>query len=172
MRRFFVGIAVLAVAVPSVLVAQEEFSKPGPVEDKQLDRYVGAWEGKGTHLGASVKARSQSEWVLNHQFVRTQHRLEASDGSFHYEAVGYYKPLKKEGKFSMIWIDDFGLVTNGDGQSTTKGAVLEWVEKHEGGSAAFKMETTFGDKACTDVLFMNDGQKWVEAGKIEYRMTK
>lgn len=152
--------------LPLMLLAQDGWKPPAPVEDKLLDRFLGRWEGEGTHFGAKVRVECEYRWVLNHQFIQIDYKM--LDMEPPYEAVGYIRPLGQNRKYSLHWIDCFGSVSVGKSQWDGKKFRTKWTEEKGGRKLRFKSAIVFSDQGYTETTHMKQGVAWKEIGKIAY----
>jgi len=85
-----------------------------PFKDALLDKMVGRWEVTGVVAGQQIHHSCDTEWVLNHQFLRI-HFLAVEPGSLagskheaNYEAMVFVGYDNMSERYVAHWLDIFG----------------------------------------------------------------
>jgi hypothetical protein len=79
-------------------------------KDPLLDRLAGSWILQGTIAGQQTTHDIESEWVLNHEYLRiheTSHEKNAQ-GQPAYEAIIFIEWDKSSNEYKCLWLDSTG----------------------------------------------------------------
>jgi hypothetical protein len=145
--------------------AQPAFAQPAAPGDSLLSHLTGNWILHGTIAGRDTTHDIESEWVLNHEYVRIHEVSREKNGAGQpaYEAIVYIAWDQAASEYLCLWLDS----TTGGGLSgpiahgRRSGDQIPFVFKFKEGST---FHTTFIYTASTDSWqwLMDDD----EAGKL------
>ena len=85
--------------------AQEQAHK-----DPLLDRLAGNWILQGTIAGRETTHDIESEWVLNHEYLRIHEasREKNAEGQTAYEAIVFIEWNEASNEYKCLWLDSTG----------------------------------------------------------------
>jgi hypothetical protein len=153
--------------------APEDWAPPPPLQDKEMDRWIGTWVWTGTMnmMGQEMPyhAEETMKWDLGHQFVISQHQSFGAPGQVVYEALGVHRtdPEAKTGK--LWWFDSHGTLTLFEGKQegnvsvglakTDQGEMRSTVILNDDGTATHKMEMKEPGKDTWSIMIDATGKK-------------
>lgn len=84
------------------------------LQDALLDKLQGAWVITGTIAGEETTDDLTVEWVNQHQYFRLHEvsRGRRPNGRPRYEATVYIGRNQPVAKYGIVWLDDFGGLSN------------------------------------------------------------
>ena len=97
----------LAVLALLVLASFSTSAQRPTRKDLLLDRLTGSWILQGTIAGEETTHDIESEWVLNHEYLRlheTSHEKNAQ-GQPAYEAIVIIEWNESSGEYRCLWLD-------------------------------------------------------------------
>jgi hypothetical protein len=100
-------IAILAL----LLVTSFSASAQQPIpKDPLLDRLTGSWILQGTIAGRETTHDIESEWVLNHEYLRLHEtsREKNAQGQPAYEAIVFIEWDGSASEYKCLWLDSTG----------------------------------------------------------------
>lgn len=100
-------LAVLALLFMTSLSAAAQ----GPTQkDPLLDRLSGSWVLQGTIAGQQTTHDIESEWVLNHEYLRLHEvsREKNAQGQPAYEAIVFIEWDASSNEYKCLWLDSTG----------------------------------------------------------------
>jgi hypothetical protein len=79
-------------------------------KDPLLDRLAGSWIVQGTIAGHEATHDIESEWVLNHEYVRLHEasREKNTQGQPAYEAIVFIEWNESSNEYRCLWLDSTG----------------------------------------------------------------
>ncbi|HMH11916.1 MAG TPA: hypothetical protein VK578_02300 [Edaphobacter sp.] len=100
----------LAVLALLVLVAFSTSAQQPTRKDPLLDRLAGSWILHGTIAGQQTTHDIESEWVLNHEYLRLHEtsRETNTQGQPAYEAIVFIEWEESSGEYRCLWLDSTG----------------------------------------------------------------
>jgi hypothetical protein len=101
------NLAILAL----LLMASFSASAQGPApKDPLLDRLSGSWILQGTISGHETTHDIESEWVLNHEYLRLHEtsREKNAQGQPAYEAIIFIEWDESSNQYKCLWLDSTG----------------------------------------------------------------
>lgn len=141
-------------------------SQSQAIHDPLLDHFTGNWVLQGTIAGRETTHDIESEWVLNHQYIRFHElsRDKTGTGQAAYEAIVFIGLDPASGEYSCLWLDSTagtGLSGQGIGHGKRSGDEIAFLFQGKDGS---KFHTTFIYAPATDTWqWIMDGE---EGGKM------
>jgi hypothetical protein len=99
-----------------ILMTSFSASAQGPTrKDPLLDRLTGSWILQGTIAGRETTHDIESEWVLNHEYLRLHERSREKNaqGEPAYEAIVFIEWNESSNEYKCLWLDS----TSGGGLS-------------------------------------------------------
>jgi hypothetical protein len=151
----------------------QEWAPPPPLQDKEMDRWIGTWEWKGTMdmMGQVMpfEAKETLKWGLGHQYVISHYESCGPDGEVTYEALGIHRPNPEAKSSKLWWFDSYGTLTDFDGKQdgstsvavarTPQGEMRSTTSLNEDGTANHKMESKAPGSDEWKVMFEVKGTK-------------
>jgi hypothetical protein len=101
------NVAILALFVLAVFSTAAQ--QPTP-KDPLLDRLTGSWILRGTIAGHETTHDIDSEWVLNHEYLRLHEtsREKNAQGQPAYEAIVFIEWDESSNQYRCLWLDSTG----------------------------------------------------------------
>jgi len=124
-----------------ILMTSFSASAQGPTrKDPLLDRLTGSWILQGTIAGRETTHDIESEWVLNHEYLRLHERSREKNaqGEPAYEAIVFISWEASSSDYRCLWLDS----TSGEGLASTQGIAKG---KRNGDEIAFLFKSKDGD---------------------------
>ncbi len=95
------------------LLFMTSFSAPAQQptrKDPLLDRLTGSWILQGTIAGHETTHDIESEWVLNHEYLRLHEtsREKSVQGQPAYEAIVFIEWDESSNEYKCLWLDSTG----------------------------------------------------------------
>jgi hypothetical protein len=100
-------LAVLALFLLAVFSTSAQQATP---KDPLLDRLTGSWILQGTIAGHETTHDIESEWVLNHEYLRLHEtsREKNAQGQPAYEAIVFIEWDESSDQYRCLWLDSTG----------------------------------------------------------------
>ena len=100
----------LAVSALLVLAAFSTSAQQPTPKDLLLDRLTGSWILQGTIAGHQTTHDIESEWVLNHEYLRIHEtsRDKNPQGQTAYEAIVFIEWNPSSNEYRCMWLDSTG----------------------------------------------------------------
>ena len=101
------NVAILALLLMTSFSA---FAQETPKNDPLLDRLAGNWILQGTIAGRETTHDIDSEWVLNHEYLRIHEvsREKNTQGQPAYEAIVFIEWNEPSNEYKCLWLDSTG----------------------------------------------------------------
>jgi hypothetical protein len=156
----------IAIAVFLFVLMLSTASEPQALHDPLLEHFAGNWLLQGTIAGRETTHDIESEWVLNHQYIRLHElsRDKTSAGQPAYEAIVFIGMDPASSGYSCLWLDSTagtGLSAQGIAHAKPSGNEIPFLFQGKDGST---FHTTFVYAPATDTWqWIMDGE---EGGKL------
>jgi hypothetical protein len=153
---------IVALIVLASFSASAQKSAP---QDPLLDRMTGNWLLHGTIAGRETTHDIESDWVLNHEYVRMHEtsREKNAQGQAAYEAIVFIEWDESSGEYACLWLDSTeggGLSSQVIGHGKRSGNEIAFLFKTKAGN----FHTTFAYTKSTDTWqWLMDDE---ESGKV------
>jgi len=120
-------------------------------QDPLLDRMTGNWMLQGTIAGRETTHDIESDWVLNHEYVRIHEtsREKNAQGQPVYEAIVFIEWNESSSEYACLWLDSTeggGLSSQIIGHGKRSGDEIAFLFKSKAGN----FHTTFAYGKSTD----------------------
>lgn len=148
-----------------VLASFSASAQESAPRDPLLDRTTGSWVLKGTIAGRETTHDIESDWVLNHEYVRIHEtsREKNAQGRAAYEAIVFIEWDESSNEYACLWLDSTeggGLSSQVIGHGKRSGNGIAFLFKSKAGN----FHTTFAYGKGTDTW------RWImddeESGKL------
>lgn len=104
-----VSLFVFWVAVLSSVAQQASVDGPKHIlHDELLENMLGSWRLNGKIAGRQVEHTVDTDWVLNHQFLRLHEKEVATTDKLPYEAIVMIGYDNASERYAAHWMDIFG----------------------------------------------------------------
>jgi len=122
-------------------------------KDPLLDRLTGSWILQGTIAGHETTHDIESEWVLNHEYLRLHEtsREKNAKGQPAYEAIVFIEWDESANEYRCLWLDS----TSGGGLSAP---IAEG--KRSGDEIAFVFKSPDGSSTHTTFTYNKTTDTW------------
>lgn len=121
----------------AALLSAVAWAQQAPINSPLLDHLAGHWVLKGTIAGQQVIHDVDSEWALDHHYLRIHEisREKNAQGKPVYEALVFVGWNEQPKQYACAWLDIFGgLASESIGVATPKENEIPFVFKDEKGS--------------------------------------
>src|SRR6202790_5763841 len=100
----------LAILVLPFMTSFSASAQQPTAKDPLLDRLTGSWILQGTIAGHETTHDIESEWVLNHEYVRLHEtsREKNVQGQPAYEAIVFIEWDESSNEYRCLWLDSTG----------------------------------------------------------------
>ena len=137
-----------------VLVSVSASSQQPTLQDPLLDRLAGHWVLQGTIAGHETTNDIESDWVLNHEYLRFHEtsREKNAQGQPAYEAIVFIEWVKSLNEYVILWLD-----------STIGGGISSQIIGHgkrTGDEIAFLFRMKDGSSFHTTFAYNNSANTW------------
>jgi hypothetical protein len=148
----------------SFSASAQQPARPDPL----LDRLTGSWMLQGTIAGRETTHDIESDWVLNHEYVRLHEtsREKNSQGLAAYEAIVFVSWDESSSEYTCLWLDSTeggGLSAQGIAHGKRSGDAIAFLFKGKSDKDG-STHTTFAYNKSTDTWqWLMDDE---ESGKL------
>ncbi len=121
------------------LLSSFAYAQQPPVNSPLLDHLAGHWVLKGTIAGQQVTHDMDSEWTLDHHYLRIHEvsRENNNQGKPKYDALIFVAWNEQPKQYACVWLDIYGgLAAESIGVATPKENEIPFVFKDEKGSVS------------------------------------
>jgi hypothetical protein len=107
-KAFFLPLLAALLTAPAAMSSGADGS--GRWSDDLVDHMTGAWRLEGQVIGHAAHHEVESEWVLNHEFLRIHEKTSAAAPSAeqHYEAIWFLSYDAVSERYVLHLLDVFG----------------------------------------------------------------
>lgn len=128
------------------------FGQQAPLNSPLLDHLSGHWVLKGTIAGDQVTHDLDSEWTLDHHYLRIHEvsRENNAQGKPKYDALIFIAWNEQPKQYACVWLDIYGgLAAESIGVATPKDNELPFTFKDEKGSVSVTNDMLYSPSTDT-----------------------